>query len=133
MGVEAKDLRIGNYVKAPNGKEIEIVTVIEQLWVCCEYCEGHAELFEPITLTEEWLLRLGFTNDNQNKSLYVHPLPINPELQHKDLGFSYPSFFFNNRLCRWMDAHTRVCVDNVHQLQNLYYAITGEELKLKTD
>jgi len=43
----------------------------------------------------------------------------------------YVSMFFNNRLNRWMDCQTRVCVDFVHQFQNLVFINTGEELEIK--
>ncbi len=85
----------------------------------------------PIQLTPEILEKCGFKPDSTMLS-FQHPDPKNPQDEHKDLGTCYPTFFYNKRLGRWMDCHTRVCVDYLHQLQNLYYALTGEELTYNT-
>ena len=71
--------------------------------------------FEPIPLTPEWLERLGFVNERrdtycigafeiwiQGKQLfYYESLPNSPEIKY------------------------------VHQLQNLFFALTGKELTVK--
>jgi hypothetical protein len=76
--------------------------------------------FEPIPLTEDWLIRLGFektSNNEHTKDRFVfrkqqHDLVIN--------GFEYD---YNGILL------TRP--EYVHTLQNLYFALMGEELTLK--
>jgi len=79
-----------------------------------------------IPITEEWLLRFGFKFDGH---IYEASKEIR-EKSNKDIGVKYQAYFFNKRLNRWMDCQTRVCVDYIHQLQNLYFALTGEELTL---
>lgn len=131
--MKTNELRVGNLIHFLNydSKYSEITAI----YFDCLYfhaptgsegMESHS-LAEPIPLTEEWLLKFGFTPDKHNL-VYDHPSPKEPENEHKDLGTKYPSFFFNKRLNRWMDCQTRVCVDYVHQLQNFYFALTGEEL-----
>lgn len=117
--MKTNDLRIGNLVLNEDGGVCKLFNIHE----------GYIN-HKPIPLTEEWLLKFGFTPD-ERKIVYDHPLPKEPENEHKDLGTKYPAFFMNNRLNRWMDCHTRVCIDYVHQLQNLYFALTGEELEVK--
>ncbi len=69
------------------------------------------EMFAPILLTEEWLKKLGFKplkNDFQMKGLIIHK---------RKRGFivrrSIQQLFY------------------VHQLQNLYFALTGSELEIQ--
>jgi hypothetical protein len=74
---------------------------------------GHCEWshVEPIPLTEEWLVKFGFkplVKDWQIKGLIIHA---------RKRGF-----VVNNRI---------PILKTVHQLQNLYFALTGEELTLK--
>lgn len=82
------------------------------------------EKLRGIPLTEEKLLSLGLIKD----ATLFRPVESIHEKCQGDIGFKCPSFFFNSRLNRWMDCQTRVCVDYVHQVQNLVYQLTGEEL-----
>lgn len=140
--MKASELRIGNLIEwedeshgivrvtaIKSYKESEDIIRFEEL---SGAGEGGAQLdeFIPVKLTEEWLLKFGF-KVSENKLVYDHPTPAIPEDEHKDLGTSYPAFFFNKRLDKWMDCHTRVTIQYVHQLQNLYFALTGEELTIK--
>jgi hypothetical protein len=76
---------------------------------------------EPIPLTEEWLLRFGFEkNDNNQFILMEGSVDI---LFNKDL---------NGWTCDGINFSINM-TEHVHQLQNLYFVLTGEELKLKED
>jgi hypothetical protein len=71
-----------------------------------------AMLCEPILLTDEWLKRFGFTKDEKY----------------------YSKESFDVDLDEWFGFHKMVIscpLKYVHQLQNLYFALTGEELTLK--
>ena len=78
-------------------------------------------LFEPIPLTEEWLLKLGFKNHLD--TIWIH--------WSKESGL----FEISTRLPQgsyglWING-TMGCFEYVHQLQNLFFALTGEELTIK--
>ena len=118
--MKSTELRIGNHVKDPYGKEIKLVTV-----------DKDASMLSPIPLTEEWLLKFGFKynyfEDEDGYIIsndYVLSLGEYSELSIED-DFSF-----------WIGSKTSdetVCFDNdiiesVHRLQNLYHALTGEEL-----
>jgi hypothetical protein len=84
------------------------------------YCESF-ETIKPIPLTEEWLLNLGFPLKGfyRLQVTYFLELCWNPHdktlnLQTKKNGFTEDSK-----------------VKYVHELQNLYFALTGKELTLK--
>jgi len=66
---------------------------------------------KPIPLTEEWLIKLGAKKDKIDNTYYLSQLEI-----------MLPNFF------RYKTSIISR-IDYVHQLQNLYFALTGEELK----
>lgn len=79
--------------------------------------------YEPIPLTEEWLIKLGFekltdSNDGFKNTTYTYTK-----------GISFIVYFDGIRLSTnfWMGNEKHY----VHQLQNLFYVLSGEELKLK--
>jgi hypothetical protein len=119
--MKTSELRIGNYVKGALG-ELCVVTQISSS-INSELV-GYKEIHnlmswgqngqQPIPLTEEWLLKLGF---------------LGKELITDNLIFVKLS---NSIYVKGMSGaiHAK-SVEYVHQLQNLYFALTGEELTLK--
>lgn len=111
--MEAKELRIGNYIQH---SEDSIWGCIDKFYGDEVYIDdwhyGTTELkeCEPIPLNDEWLLKFGFedwdidiyTMDLMNNNFYV----LFDELEIIAKNIKY-----------------------VHQLQNLYFALTGNELK----
>ena len=73
--------------------------------------------FEPIPLTEEWLLKCGFEKDE----IIV--------FYRKDETSSTFIIDFNF-VC--LLGYSHVKIHSAHQLQNLYFALTGEELQITT-
>ena len=79
------------------------------------------ELLNPILLTEEWLLKFGFIKLGYNYEFWDSSMWS--VKQHK------------NKNSWWLLSCNEevdcIRLNYVHQLQNLYFALTGEELKLK--
>jgi len=101
--MKAAELRIGNWV------DIESIDVqVECLPIDYDY-----SVLEPIPLTEEWLIKFGF--DGQDYNLFTIELSRNQFMILKD---------------EWLIVISNNC-KYVHQLQNLYFALTGEELTIK--
>ena len=71
---------------------------------------------EPIPLTEEWLLKFGFEK-NKNSDLYFR---LN----------NYEYFIENGIIDNGYSRMNEISVKYVHQLQNLYFALTGKELEI---
>jgi hypothetical protein len=75
--------------------------------------------FTPIPLTEEWLFKFGFENIDTND----------------DGGDNYwylsKTDFMLDRFFQSFTMNTSFDLEYVHQLQNLYFALTNEELKLR--
>jgi len=123
--MKAKELRIGNFLRTPNGinhvsgiQDREVVEVGEIGYVI--------EMVKPIPLTEEWLLNFGFETYTTEKSK-VYKLGnfmVTYVLKGRFAGNKYLKAF-NISFSEF--GH----IKHVHQLQNLYFALTGEELQIR--
>jgi len=126
MEVKATDLRIGNLIFDNISEEPTIVD-----WVTIKVCYLEDDVYEPIPLTEEWLLKFGFEKDeNIGFDDFIFSIDIFNIFQCKyELNsFSYPLLMRYGNPNEYKSATS---VFYVHQLQNLYKALTGEELKIK--
>jgi len=106
--MKSSELRIGNLINV-NG-EIQEVCDIPLPENCTD------KNTKPIPLTEEWLLKFGFERSglyNVKSQVYIYD-----EHGLVDTGYEYR---FN---------YTEMKLKYVHQLQNLYFALTGEELTI---
>ena len=112
--IVARELRIGNYVNLiTDGHEHEPDTFE---WTIEDYEYYETEMFKilPIPLTEEWLIKFGFVKDKLEVGLY----------HFNDLEIFLPNYF------TWKTQFINN-IKHVHQLQNLYFALTNEELAIK--
>lgn len=110
--MEAKELRIGNLVNR-DGKNIVINSGYE--------IDNYEGQYKPIPLTEEWLLKFGFE--------------IKLKLSGHN-GFYLNGFYIikSNYVFELLIEGSSVILSKikfVHQLQNLYFALTGQELTIK--
>ena len=124
--MEARELRIGNWVARENQPEGFII----DSW-SFSVCEKSPEKYKPIPLTEEWLLKLGFTECSNLIHTTFDVWVIDNYMPHFFILKLKDVFYFNlepknNYLSSWGNP-----INYVHQLQNLYFALTGEELTLK--
>lgn len=103
--MNAKDLRIGNFVNDENGiTQIQLGDFYNmEIDRNCPY--------NPIPLTEEWLLKFGFR-------------------QIDKYSFAYKGFFIHKRKIGFKYSK-KLIINSVYQLQNLYFALTNEELTIK--
>ncbi len=93
------------------------------------------EDYSPISLTEEWAVKLGFEKgDTDGWKTYYRKRPL--VLTHQRTGvISADGFDFRCKYNFYVYDITEKGIDfpvkYVHQLQNLYFAIRGEELTIK--
>lgn len=123
--MKAKNLRIGNYVE--NYKEVTTIQSVNQwCYVMNAVDEVPVEELKPITITEKWLIDFGFKPN--------HPI-ASRELNYflKEQNITMINHYENGWLfkCDWWKVGKMVHF--VHELQNLFFALTGEELELKTE
>jgi hypothetical protein len=105
-------LRIGNYIDYTT--EREIVTM-QTTYEYIRLIHNGNKNFKPIPLTEEWFVKFGF---NKNITSDIYPT-------------------FSKQMVNWNDGILYIIgygfmnhIQYVHQLQNLYFALTNEELTL---
>jgi hypothetical protein len=109
------ELRIGNWVLSCSGG---IETKVGMIAV------GIDVPFKPIQLTEEWLLKFGFEKVlNQYKKI----TDVSKDT-FKNIPFII--LFLDNQF-QYDDLRFITNLQYVHQLQNLYFALTGDELTIK--
>lgn len=131
--MKANELRIGNWVNNGFDKPFQILGIISK-----GNTGGYSlSTLKPIPLTPEILEKAGFENDNGE---FTHP--NNTDF---DLMFCCSD---NGLWCAYNYGHTNygpfeehehkpptalpICnpFKHLHQLQNIYFALTGEELEI---
>lgn len=128
--MKVQDLKIGNWVQFRHTETPVLITLGDFVR---EYKEEHLEDYEPIPLTEEWLVKFGFEKNEFNSEKYGYGVEYVLETNGVD-GFIlvYQDDFSIGILGRKEDFGISPNIDlfrNVHQLQNLYFALTGQELQ----
>jgi hypothetical protein len=107
--IKASELRIGNLIH----KYGEVLVFSLQSFLNVYKKQNGFEEYKPIPLTEEWLLKFGF--------VYL-----------KGHGWVVGDVFsFNINDSFELDWYEQAPLKYVHQLQNLYFALTGKELTIK--
>lgn len=117
--VKVSELRIGNYILDTSPYTDKIVYVDGWFINYVSEQPSRAEYIHGIPLSEEWLLRFGLTPGmgGWNHSTEQEPFII----KEFETGVYYYTGDEGYKLGKG--------IRYVHQLQNLYHAITGEELK----
>lgn len=133
--MEAKNLRIGNLVKYEN-RAFKIHSLSEELVLLDtdEFGIGVVDWnnLKPIELTEEWLKKLGF-DDSNYKAGYVGIDSKSSNGMITDFVITKPKHMgeWQNYYAFDLPSHRFSTINYVHELQNLFNAITGHELEIK--
>jgi len=119
--MKANELRIGNLLNKINDNKFIEVTSLEI--ECCEGMNGHFNLtFEPIPITEELLLKCGFEyTDAEKEFLQLSVFRTFKFNADNSDNFSSVTFRIND---------TTIEITSIHQLQNIFFALTNQELKI---
>ena len=121
--MEAKNLRVTNFVN--NDRVANAIIFIgydsvELITPQGNNITARLELIKPIELCEKWLINLGFT---KNGVLYEHGKFAIKEWQ---VGSDNQWQLF------WGDCHIKQAINmKVHELQNLFFALTDTELSFE--
>jgi len=128
--MQASELRIGDFVFEKYSGVMIVSAINPQKRVesdnDCVYLKKQLELpsgyyncekIEPIPLTEEWLVKLGFEK-NETGFYYKGRFTY-----HNEYGWKILEQWVKN----WVGVSE---LKYVHQLQNLYFSLTGEELTI---
>lgn len=125
-----KELRIGNLLMYSDNSGIWEVSGIHEFGVdCFDYIEEtymEYENFEPIPLTEEWLINLGF----EYYKVLSHYRIVLEDVWYQVKINEEGKFLFSFTNLNYDEANHMPpkFIKYVHQLQNLYFALAGNEL-----
>lgn len=131
--MDIKELRIGNFVKY-RWAIIKVDSIyrcginlksVYNKYACQDQVTGRVKIkdVKPIPLTEEWLLKCGFIKGND---MFFLPVPM--------LDMEIHAVFFHGQYVIELHNHVKAIiteVKHVHQLQNLHFSLTGQELTIK--
>lgn len=131
--INPNELRIGNLVYCNTSDLVvkvqwphpaQLVVDIKGPFVRCEYTHGDLEEFDPIPLTPEWLGRFGFKKPIRREYYELNGICICHE-EDNDFKLIHEEVHEGDIITIGSPFQ------NLHELQNLYFALTGEELTIK--
>lgn len=119
--MEASELRIGNFISDRVASDSFCAEVKKLDYSRCYYGQFHSFYsdLKPIPITEEWLIKFGFD------------LVVKEGNQNEFRVYSLNQITYNTNHGWWWKHHLDLQPKYIHQLQNLYFALTGKELKIK--
>ncbi|KGE14598.1 hypothetical protein [Sphingobacterium deserti] len=121
--IQANDLRIGNFVHSVEiGNEVIINSISDEgitFKNCVTFDYPTFEDITPIPLTEEILFKCGFFYDIDSDTYKISDCTLQIDMS----DFEIPDAIVFGESLRY--------VRHLHQLQNLFFALTGKELEVK--
>tara|TARA_R110000772_G_scaffold176676_2_gene288337 strand:- start:561 stop:989 length:429 start_codon:yes stop_codon:yes gene_type:complete len=140
--INSNELRIGNLVWISDNltlsiyreaQEVNIYNLIQLDPFFAGHKAGHKESYidiEPIPITEEWLVRFGFIKEDEEWKLF--PCAEIQIIVFNENNYNGVMFYTRTIHTDYTPIYCGSQINNIHQLQNLYFALAGEELKLKS-
>lgn len=131
--IEVKQLRIGSLVMDRGGKALRI-DWMERDKVCQKMMlhgqevhplTEHFEYLQPIPLTEAWLEKLPFVQERK--------IGMRKILKHINFDRLNIELCANNEVAIYVHDNLIGFKSNIHELQLLFFALTGQELTVKED
>jgi hypothetical protein len=136
--MKAEELRIGNLIYSSSGSERVVVgtsykTILHSKSLdSVTYYEDYESNCKPIPLTEEILSKCGFDKTDDYGDIIYFELKIRNNVSyyvcfdHEDISFGL-NVFENCTPLIYDEKHFQY----IHQLQNLIYSLTNQELKIQ--
>jgi hypothetical protein len=134
--MKANELRVGNYVKGIGYNISWLVDGVDTYDIYSSNAWRLLSSFEGIPLNEKWLLKFGFRKNKDNRwmrgksryAIFYFEYYATGEdnsmwrIEYHDTDYGRNEYKDCNQ---WGDR-----IKYVHQLQNLYFALTGDELTI---
>jgi hypothetical protein len=123
--MNAKELRIGNFLEGKNGI-VKVTRIFDEDHVGIGagdpyFVSGENPCLKPIELTEEILLKFGFDKKSNN----VYFILVGKCL----LEYNNVHHFLD--IVKRVNFDIDIEIKYVHELQNVFFAITGSEIEFK--
>lgn len=143
--IKANELRLGNYFQDQLTGRILIVDSLSNDRIIFDQQGGalpRGWQARPIPITKEWLQRFGFEMRMINGIVPEWYIMCTPPNYKREFALIFrfgmlrstpPGVCDENRWHAWMDSGDshNFNIQSIHQLQNVFFAITGKELKVK--
>jgi hypothetical protein len=123
--MRATELRLGNWVSA-YGAEFQLKIQVNEI------LDIMADEITAIPLTEEWLINLGFV-EMEDAVPEGYP-SFRPPTGRARIYYSDSNGLYNWAVYQDLHIEDQIEIAHfqyVHQIQNLYFALTNEELRVK--
>ena len=129
--MKTSELRIGNYISLKS-RIAKIAEIFHKGILAYDLEETqdtieNLERLEPIPITEEWLLKFGFENKDDNRyEIWMH--------DHEDFEIEYIGKKYAYRIWCEDAPHVTHFIGHckyVHELQNLFFCLRKKELTIK--
>ena len=126
------DLKCGNILNYDTAEGEILHTVIDwqDLKWLTEDPKGFNLVHSPIPLTEEWLLKFGFSDKDYKKGYIGKDFKSGGMILDFVLSKPFSKGEWNNTYTFDFDGHRFSKMEFVHELQNFYYCLTGVMLSL---
>lgn len=118
MKLKSNEIRTGNWIQDENGEQFQSTDYTPLI------ISRDNKVLLPIPLTEEWLLKFGFNVEIKKTWSFGYEKDYNV--------YTLDGLTYNGIQAQWW--YVQVLKNQpqfVHQLQNLYFALTGTELEIK--
>ena len=122
--MKSTDLRIGNWVLS-KGVPVQIEEIMTETVSYC-YGEFPIDYIVPIPITKEWLLSFGFEEREGLFRLSKYWVEFRYFDSCQCVKILFGCFQWTHKI---YILQTATYIEDVHQLQNLYFALTGKELQ----
>jgi hypothetical protein len=134
--MKATELRIGNLTQDSKGNLLKVIGLTDDniSYYVVDRSKFPLEVgwqAKPIPLTEEWLVKFGFEyyKPLNHFRIVIDDIWYSIQSNYKKLdGFWFT--YVNLNVCEVNHMPFKE-IKHIHQLQNLYFALTGEELTIK--
>lgn len=134
--IQANELRIGNYISdiwSPNG----FFKVTQLKKFSAVYGKDFTALYDnlnPIPLIEEILLKAGWKRFDEDKIILMLNDPSTHLVLMKVGTHWFPQIEQTGEFAsEGVNVVFLNFIDYIHQLQNLFFALTGEEIKIEDE
>lgn len=125
--MKPEELRIGNFIgnKYYPERVYTYIGYYSKVGVEFEYMGGTGFFSEkdliPIPLDEDWLIKFGFNITHMATGISVNAY-ISKVFSNRFIDIHYDGYYLYQE---------KTPIEFVHQLQNLFYSLSGEELTIK--
>jgi hypothetical protein len=142
MQVKSNEIRIGNWISDRGLKEWQIdhwetinkvaskanATMCNGILMETHPLTEYVDFLKPIAINENWLKKLGFKKESSEWKLF--PCAEVQIIVFNEKNYNGVMFYTRTIHTEYTPIYCGSQINYVHQLQNLYYALTGTELSV---